>query len=99
MIASPNNDAEKDAPDNLSLAGDGFDTVIKAKQAVEQACPGKVSCADILAIAARDVVVLVRLVWLLIQLSVLQTKANHISILHNRTNIYKTLRLEALHSM
>ena len=59
MIASPNNDAEKDAPDNLSLAGDGFDTVIKAKQAVEQACPGKVSCADILAIAARDVVVLV----------------------------------------
>ncbi|KAK7818586.1 peroxidase 55 isoform X1 [Quercus suber] len=58
MISSPNNDAEKDAPDNISLAGDGFDTVIKAKQAVEQACPGKVSCADILAIAARDVVVL-----------------------------------------
>ncbi|KAL0014582.1 hypothetical protein SO802_001651 [Lithocarpus litseifolius] len=58
MIGSPNNDAEKDAPDNISLAGDGFDTVIKAKQAVEQACPGKVSCADILAIAARDVVVL-----------------------------------------
>ncbi|OVA17485.1 Plant peroxidase [Macleaya cordata] len=58
MIASPNNDAEKDAPDNLSLAGDGFDTVIKAKKAVEASCPGVVSCADILAIAARDVVVL-----------------------------------------
>ncbi|OMO85391.1 Plant peroxidase [Corchorus capsularis] len=58
MISSPNGDAEKDAKDNLSLAGDGFDTVIQAKQAVEQQCPGVVSCADILALAARDVVVL-----------------------------------------
>ncbi|KAM0003013.1 putative peroxidase [Helianthus debilis subsp. tardiflorus] len=57
IIASPNGDAEKDASDNLSLAGDGFDTVIKAKQAVEAVCPGVVSCADVLAIAARDVVV------------------------------------------
>ena len=60
LIASPNGDAEKDAPDNLSLAGDGFDTVFKSKQAVEAECPGIVSCADILAIAARDVVVLVK---------------------------------------
>ncbi|KAL3526282.1 hypothetical protein ACH5RR_010938 [Cinchona calisaya] len=58
LIASPNGDAEKDAPDNISLAGDGFDTVVKAKQAVEAQCPGVVSCADILVIAARDVVVL-----------------------------------------
>ncbi|XP_020586163.1 peroxidase 51-like [Phalaenopsis equestris] len=58
LIQSTNGDAERDASDNLSLAGDGFDTVIKAKQAVEAACPGIVSCADILAIAARDVVVL-----------------------------------------
>ncbi|GMI67482.1 hypothetical protein like AT5G14130 [Hibiscus trionum] len=60
IIQSPNGDAEKDAQDNLSLAGDGFDTVIKAKQAVEAQCPGVVSCADILALAARDVVVLAR---------------------------------------
>ncbi|GAB4849046.1 Peroxidase 50 [Ancistrocladus abbreviatus] len=59
MIQStPNNQAEKDHPDNLSLAGDGFDTVIKTKAAVDDT-PGytnKVSCADILAIATRDVI-------------------------------------------
>lgn len=60
MIASPRHDAEKDAPDNISIAGDGFDTIVKAKEAVEAQCPGVVSCTDILAIAARDVVVLVR---------------------------------------
>ncbi|XP_006848256.2 peroxidase 51 [Amborella trichopoda] len=58
MISSPNRDAEKDASDNLSLAGDGFDTIVKAKAAVEALCPNVVSCADIMAIAARDVVVL-----------------------------------------
>ncbi|GLJ28584.1 hypothetical protein SUGI_0563130 [Cryptomeria japonica] len=57
--STANNQAEKDSPDNLSLAGDGFDTVIKAKQAVENVCPNTVSCADILAIATRDVIALV----------------------------------------
>lgn len=63
MIASPNNNAEKDHPDNLSLAGDGFDTVVKAKAAVDSdpRCTNKVSCADILALATRDVVSLVRI--------------------------------------
>ncbi|BAT75668.1 hypothetical protein LR48_Vigan01g195600 [Vigna angularis] len=61
LVASTgNNQAEKDHPDNLSLAGDGFDTVIKAKAAVDAVpqCRNKVSCADILALATRDVIVL-----------------------------------------
>lgn len=58
MITTPPNNAEKDHPDNLSLAGDGFDTVVKAKAAVDSdpRCTNKVSCADILALAAREVV-------------------------------------------
>lgn len=59
IASSGNNTAEKDAPDNLSLAGDGFDTVAKAKLAVEAVCPNLVSCADILALATRDVIGLV----------------------------------------
>lgn len=61
LIQSPTNQGEKDHPDNLSLAGDGFDTVIKAKAAVDRDpnCKNKVSCADILALATRDVVQLV----------------------------------------
>ncbi|KAL2464276.1 Peroxidase 16 [Forsythia ovata] len=58
LLASPNGKAEKEHPDNLSLAGDGFDTVVKAKAAVDSnpQCRNKVSCADILALATRDVV-------------------------------------------
>lgn len=60
MLATRNNTSEKDNSDNLSLAGDGFDTVIKAKAAVDAVphCRNKVSCADILALATRDVIAL-----------------------------------------
>ncbi|KAK7329765.1 hypothetical protein VNO77_23944 [Canavalia gladiata] len=58
LIASPNNKAEKDHPDDMTLAGDGFDTVVKAKAAVDRdpRCRNRVSCADILALATRDVI-------------------------------------------
>ncbi|KAJ7968659.1 Peroxidase [Quillaja saponaria] len=48
--------AEKDAEDNKDLRMEGFEGIRKAKALVEGKCPGVVSCADILAIAARDYV-------------------------------------------
>lgn len=57
--------AEKDAEDNRDLRVEGFETIKKAKEVVEKKCPNVVSCADILAIAARDFVHLVSY-WILI---------------------------------
>jgi peroxidase len=61
VASTPNSTAaEKDHPVNLSLAGDGFDTVIRAKAAVDAVprCRNRVSCADILAMATRDAIAL-----------------------------------------
>jgi peroxidase len=62
LVSTGNNTAEKDNPTNLSLAGDGFDTVIQAKAAVDAVpgCANQVSCADILVMATRDAIALVR---------------------------------------
>lgn len=48
--------AERDADINLSLPGDAFDLVTRVKTALELECPGVVSCSDILATAARNLI-------------------------------------------
>jgi peroxidase len=47
-------ESDKDAEVNDSLRG--FDVIDEIKSRLERACPGTVSCADVLALASRDAV-------------------------------------------
>ncbi|KAF8041390.1 hypothetical protein BT93_A0098 [Corymbia citriodora subsp. variegata] len=50
-------DSEKTAAANSALLGAPLDVIDKIKEVLEQNCPGVVSCADIINLAARDAVV------------------------------------------
>jgi peroxidase len=62
MLMASNGDDESHSGADATLSPDAVEAINKAKAAVEAlpGCAGKVSCADILAMAARDVVSLVR---------------------------------------
>lgn len=66
----------------------GFDLVDKIKEKLEAECPGVVTCADLLAIAARDAVVLVRMNNLYLFYSNLINKLQKCARLINKFTIW-----------
>lgn len=61
LLSAANGDDEHNAGADVTLSADALDLINKIKAAIDSnsQCTNKVSCADILAMAARDVVSLV----------------------------------------
>jgi peroxidase len=57
LSSTKKNQAEKDAIPNKTLRG--FNVIDAVKSALEKKCPGVVSCSDVLALVARDAVLMV----------------------------------------
>ena len=62
LNSTSKNQAEKAAIPNQLLTG--YQVIDAVKSAVEKICPGVVSCADIVALVARDAVTLVNILKL-----------------------------------
>ncbi|MED6180622.1 hypothetical protein PIB30_011925 [Stylosanthes scabra] len=59
--STEDNQSEKDADANETVRG--FEIIDKAKKKLEKVCPSTVSCADIIALAARDAVAITGGPW------------------------------------
>lgn len=59
LDGSASGPSEQDAPPNLSLRSQAFEIIDNLRERVHKECGSVVSCADIVALAARDSVYLV----------------------------------------
>lgn len=67
VLIDHGSNSERNAPGHVGL--EGFEVIENAKARLESVCKGAVSCADIVALAARDAVSLVTILYLKLCLS------------------------------